>query len=210
MVHDYANAKLLTQSSVRDFFQSRVCAALDNQKIEADVKTVYYVVNLLTSFTRTDQLYERTPDGVMIRPLASLYSEAVNGESIEARNKALQRLGDVALFVAGVFSHSLNRKVVDVDYYVSMGGGAYGHLSQAVRGSANGQVFSEIFDELSFKFVEFVDVLAEVSERSPMRDDRDIMRLYELWLRTGSKRAARRLREIGIQPCEAAVSRARH
>ncbi len=210
MVHDHTDNKLLAQASVRDFFHERVRAALDNQKLDADVKTVYYVVNLLTGFTRTDSLYERTPDGVMIKPLAALYFEALNGESAEARNKALQRLGDVALFIAGVFSDSLNRKLVDVDYYVSMGGGAYGHLSQSVRGSANGQAFSEIFDELSFKFVEFVDVLAEVSERSTPRDDRDIMRLYELWLRTGSKRAEQKLRSIGIQPSESAVSRARH
>jgi len=40
----------------------------------------------------------------------------------------MQRLGDTALFIAGVFADSLNRKLVDVDYYVAMGGTAYAQV----------------------------------------------------------------------------------
>ena len=50
----------------------------------------------------------------------------------------------------------------------------------------------------------------EVGERTPLDDDRDLLRTYELWMRTGSRRAARRLREAGIHPHEGACSRARH
>ena len=54
-----------------------------------------------------------------------MYSDALEEESGEARNQILRRLGDVALFISGVFSRSLKRRVVDVDYYIAMGGGAY-------------------------------------------------------------------------------------
>ena len=104
----------------------------------------------------------------------------------------------------------LNRRVVDVDYYVSMGGSAYGYLSDAMRRPYARPALCDVFGELSNKFVEFVDVLCEVSERSTLSRDTDLLRVYEMWLRTGSKRAARLLRAAGIQPSENATSRSQH
>jgi hypothetical protein len=198
------------EKSAQEYFQDSISDALSNQKVEAAEYTVYYVVNLLANFIRSENLFERTPDGVIIKPLAELYAEAIEGRSSADQHRALRRLGDVALFVSGVFSQSLNRKVIDVDYYCAMGGSAYGYLSENLRGSAGTRALTEVFEELSKKFVDFVDVLAEVSERTHMNNDADIMRVYELWVRTGSRRAERTLRSIGIEPAEASVSRARH
>jgi hypothetical protein len=38
--------------------------------------------------------------------------------------------------------------------------------------------------------------------------DRDVLRLYELWLRTGSPRAHALLRELGVRPAVVPVGRA--
>ncbi len=201
---------LITEKSAREYFQDSISDALSNQQVDAAEDTVYYVVNLLANFIRSENLFERTPDGVIIKPLAEHYAEAIEGRTSAEQHRALRRLGDVALFISGVFSQSLNRKVVDVDYYCAMGGSAYGYLSDNLRGSAGARTLTDIFEELSKKFVDFVDVLAEVSERTHMNNDADIMRVYELWVRTGSRRAARTLRSVGIQPAEASVSRVRH
>jgi len=210
MVFNARSERLITKASLEEYFQASVSDALTNQKVKADAETVFYVVNLLTSFARAEKLFERTDDGIVMRSLASLYAEAVEGATPEVRNRALRRLGDVALFISGVFSQSLNRRVVDVDYYVSMGGGAYGTLSETLRRTLGGQTMSEIFDELSRKFVSFVDVLGEVSENAHLGTDKDVLRLYETWLRTGSRRAAKRLRAAGIQPSAASSSRLSH
>lgn len=201
---------LITDKSVQEYFQDSVSNALVNQRVEAGEDTVYYVVNLLASFMRSDQLFERTPDGVILKPLADFYAEAVEGPTTADQHRALRRLGDVALFISGVFSQSLNRKLVDLDYYVAMGGSAYGYLSGAMRGSVGARTLTEVFEELSEKFVDFVDVLGEVSDRSHLSNDTDIMRVYEVWVRTGSRRAARTLRRVGIEPTEAAISRSQH
>ncbi|MGH8643465.1 MAG: hypothetical protein ACREX4_03010 [Gammaproteobacteria bacterium] len=192
--------RLVFYAQATEFFQQSVTNALSNQNTRASESTVYYVVNLLISFIRSDQLYELTAEGLVLRPLALFYADAAEAESIEQRNKALQRLGDVALFVAGMFSESLRRKPVDVGYYVGMGVSAYSHLSETIRGTVRGRAFSEVFQELAGKFQEFVDVLAEVAESGRINSNCDIMRLYELWLQTGSKRAANRLRAVGIVP----------
>lgn len=192
--------RLLTSTSIQEYFQHSITDALQNQQIEATCDTVSYVVNLLTTFARSEALYDQTEDGLRLRPLALLYADAVYGQSAKERQQALRRLGDVALFIAGVFADSLNRKLVDVDYYIAMGGNAYGYLAEHPRDPLFGSGHSRVFSELASKFTDFVDVLAEVSDRSQMRDSQNIMRLYEVWLRTGSHRAARRLRALGIEP----------
>ena len=193
-------ASLIVDTNIQAYFRDVVTEAVSHQKLNASDETVYYLVNLLTTFTRSDQLYEQTPDGIMIRPLATMYADAVQAPSLEDRNQALKRLGDVALFIAGVFADSLNRKVVDVDYYIAMGGNAYGCLSDSVRGAFRWRGFSGVFSELADRFTDFVDVLDEVCEHAPMRSADDTVRLYELWQRTGSERVARRLQRLGVQP----------
>jgi hypothetical protein len=67
-----------------------------------------------------------------------------------------------------------------------------------MRGSARGEPFCAIFDELSHKFAEFVAALAHVSDAAALHSNSDILKLYDLWLRTGSRRAESRLHELGI------------
>jgi hypothetical protein len=94
----------------------------------------------------------------------------------------------MALFVSGFFADSFNRKLVDVDYYVSIGGHAYNALSRVET-----DTFSPVFAELAEKFVGFVDVLSEVSERTSCASNADLLRLYEKWLKTGSRRSGQLL-----------------
>jgi len=57
-----------------------------------------------------------------------------------------------------------------------------------------------IFAELGEKFVGFVDVLTEVSERTSCSSNADLLRLYEKWLKTGSRRSGQLLVERGVVP----------
>jgi hypothetical protein len=200
-------ANLITGVNVQEYFKESVAAALAHQKVEAGEETVYYVVNLLAHFSRADRLFAATPEGVTLQPLALIYAEAVAAARLEERQHLLRRLGDIALLISGLFSSSLNRKPVDIDYYIAMGGAAYGVLCDLSRGSVRGKAFGAIYDELSKKFQAFVDVLSEVGENSPLSSSTDIMRLYEVWLRTGSPRAAERLRKLGIEPMQGSASR---
>ncbi len=202
--------RVIPIANLREFFRDSVDNALANQRIEAADQTAYYIVNLLTIFARSEQLYERTSEGTRLKPLALMLAEALESDSGTERSMALQRLGDVSLFIAGCFADSLARKPVDIDYYISMGGGAYGTLSSMVRGTVRGRTFGSVFSELASKFQAFVDVLAEVSEMARVSSDRDILRLYEIWIRTGSRRAAALLRKLGIEPASGAVSHHTH
>jgi len=54
-----------------------------------------------------------------------------------------------------------------------------------------------VFDELAAKFTGCVEVLTEVSERSALTSNTDVVRLYERWMRTRSRRSEELLAEKG-------------
>lgn len=197
-------------ASLQEFFKDSVSHAMRRQRVEVQDHTAYYVVNLLTLFSRSEALYERTSSGVGLKPLALMLADAAESSDPRERNFVLQRLGDVSLFIAGFFADSLVRKPVDMDYYVRMGGSAYGSLCESVRGTLKGEAFGSVFAELSGKFQNVVDVLNDVRDEARSRQDRDVLRLYESWLRTGSKRVERLLRDLGIEPNSSLDSDARH
>jgi len=48
-----------------------------------------------------------------------------------------------------------------------------------------------------------VDALGEIGEGAAQNSPRDVLRLYELWHKTGSPRAHRTLLKLGIRPVAA-------
>jgi hypothetical protein len=189
--------------NLREFFHDSVQKALRNQRVDVDDHTEHYVVNVLTMFARSEELYERTPDGVRLKPLAHMLADASAAQSSQQRDEALRRLGDVSLFIAGFFAQSFARKLIDVDYHIAMGGRAYGTLADNMRYSIRGQAFSNVFLELAKKFQRMVDVLNDVAEMAYQHTDKDILRLYEIWLKTGSPRAFAILQRLGVAPVNA-------
>ncbi|HKS54899.1 MAG TPA: hypothetical protein VJS12_06415 [Steroidobacteraceae bacterium] len=191
---------LVAVTNLREFFHDSVQAALRKQRVDVDDHTEHYVVNILTMFARSEELYDSTPDGIRLKPLAHMLADASEASSPQQRDEALRRLGDVSLFVAGFFAQSFARKLIDVDYHIAMGGRAYGTLADNMRGTLRGQAFATVFLELAQKFQRLVDVLNDVAEMAHTHTDRDILRLYEIWLKTGSPRAFAILQRLGVAP----------
>jgi hypothetical protein len=179
-----------------EFFKEQVEAVCERQRVFPQPLTAYYIVSLLGEFTH---IGNRAAEAMVSQePLALRFARALQSAGSDQRT-GLKQVGDVSLFISGFFSDSLRRSLVDVDYYVSLGGYAYGSLGQS------SDALSPIFTELSEKFPAFVDVLSEVSERASLTSDSDLLRLYEKWMRTGSRRNGDLLAEKGIVPNESLV-----
>jgi len=196
--------------NLRDYFRESIDAAIEHQGVNVDPHAAHYVVNLLTLFSRSEDLYEDHGDSYGIRPLALMMADAADAPTVADRNCSLQRIGDVALFVAGFFSDSLAHKLVDLDYYINMGGNAYGSLSEEIRGTFRGRALAGVYKELARKFQVVVDVLNEVRDGAGQSSDIDLLRTYEVWLRTGSRRAAELLKQNGVVPMSRSFSRNQH
>lgn len=186
-------SSLVPETDLREYFRKEVQRAIETLRVDCNDFTEFYLVNLLAEFGATEELYEDSD-----RPLALLYGKAMEAAPAE-RFRLLKKLGDFALYMSGYFSDSLSGKAVDVDYYIAMGSNAYGSASKILRSQPCGEVFGPVFTDLSGNFPSYVDVLAEVSDNAPASgNDRDVMRLYEIWLRTKSKRCETILRRFGV------------
>lgn len=194
---DKSDLKLISQPDA--YFHELVTTALESQGVNTKPEAEFYLVNLLNQFITTDRLFPRDAEGNSRQePLALMVKEALEEPQPQQQRQRFRYVGDVSLYVAGYFQDSLNRKLVDVDYYIEMGGTAY-HQA-AIRSEENS--FRDLYEELAHKFASFVDVLAEVSDKTTPRTEKDILRLYEVWVRTKSERAAKALQEAGIIPNE--------
>jgi hypothetical protein len=196
--------------NLREYFRDSIDAAIDKQGVQVDPHATHYVVNLMTLFARSEDLYEDHGESYGLKPLAMMMADALDAVTAAERSFSLQRIGDVSLFVAGFFSDSLGDKLVDLDYYIYMGGNAYGSLSEEIRGTTRGQALADVYRELARKFQLVVDVLNEVRDGARQSSDVDLLRTYEVWLKTGSRRAAALLKQNGVVPMPNAVSRRNH
>ena len=190
-----AHAPILSSQSIRDFFRDLLSRAIENQRAQVQPFTELYLVNLLHEFLASEALYVQAEDGSWHqKPLAFLLKEALE-EAGPARLRMLRRLGDTSLFISGFFPDSLARRssLVDVDYYIAMGGRAYDAVARqaAERG---------LWEELAEKFRLLVDLLNEVSERTLASTDAGLLRLYERWMKSGSDRLATLLARQGLVP----------
>jgi hypothetical protein len=182
-------SEVLRRESAVEFFKDLVESALVRQHLDTSELTAFYVVHLLASYVERP-----APETTAQKTLGVRLAEALDGGGA-AQRLTLKQIGDVSLFISGFFSDSLNRKLVDVDYYVTIGGYAYNALSRV-----ESDTFSPVFAELAENFVSFVDVLSEVSERTSCATNVDLLRLYEKWMKTGSRRSGQLLAERGVVP----------
>lgn len=196
-------------NNLREYFCDALNGALAHQHVAMEDQTQHYVVNLLTLFARSETLHGNDGGARGPKPLALMLKDALEAPTEVERSHHLQRLGDVSLFIAGFFARSFARRLVDVDYHIAMGGRAYGALADRLR---NGRrtVLAQVFAELAVKFQPLVDALNEISESGYTHTQRDVLRLYEIWLKTGSPRARRVLNGLGIAPSDAARSAFAH
>ncbi len=186
---------LVTQT--QEFFHELVDEALKTKKYKPSTETQVYLVNLLNQFLSSDRLYTRDAEGnVKDEPLAILVKEALEQPEIEAQKSLFRYIGDVSLYTAGFFQDSLSRKVVDVDYYIGMGGTAYRQVAARIPEKP----VQGLYQELAEEFPLWVDVLAEVSDKTTQKTETNLLRIYETWIRTKSERAAKTLKEAGILP----------
>lgn len=185
---------LVRDETPLEFFREQLLQAMEHQRISTSAFTEFYLVNLLSAGIRSDALPGSEP-GYDETPLALLYVRAIEAARHE-RPRMLRALGDAALFVSGFFAESLEGKTADPAYYRAVGCQAYGRLAREESLPFGPNVFGELED----RFAEFTEVLCEVSEKTRLTRPASIVKLFERWVATRSRRAGLLLVEHGIHP----------
>jgi len=194
-----SDTQLIAVDNLTEFFRDSLDKALSHQHVSLDDHTAHYVVSLLALYSRTEVSHADTRPGQRWVGLADLLAQAAMAGTQAERDAILQRLGDVSLFVAGFFAHGFERRLIDVNYHVAMGGTAYASLAASPMKGPR-RALCGVFDELACKFQSVVDAIGEISDTARVWSSKDVLRLYEVWLKTGSRRAQGLLQHLGVAP----------
>ncbi|MFQ5418533.1 MAG: hypothetical protein ACE5FL_16015 [Myxococcota bacterium] len=192
-----AAAPLIDRAHPRTVFAELVAGALCETRVRPSPMAVSYLIELLDS-----QVGRVSPEAAESDGDASL-AEALLTATLHRgsdRVTRLRKLGDRALFVAGYFGDSLSRSVVDLDYYGDVGRAAYASLAETLGCEVREQTWPSLYNELADRFDQFIDVLTAVGDRSRPRQNEDLLRVFERYLRTGSERDRARLLRLGHAP----------
>jgi hypothetical protein len=184
--------RLCPGEGVTEYFRELVDDVAGQQHLGLDPMTSYYVVQLLTTFARTDAA---ACDAFWAdEPLGALFGQAIVAGGSEQRRR-LRQVGDASLVLSGLFPNRLRRSLVDVDYYMRIGTISYDSLSHD-----EADLFATAFAELASRFGVVVDLLGDVGDRCQLGSPADLLQLYERWQKTGSSRCARQLIARGVLP----------
>lgn len=193
----------VVHSSSRALFADLVRRATDEQAARLSPMAVTYLVELLEARVRAPgpESGERWECDTLAEALL-----AARLEQGTTRARRLRAVGDRTLFVAGFFGDSLRRRGPGEGYYCQIGCAAYDSLSRCL-GRGYEQAWSALFHELSQHFQSLVELLGDVGDRTRPDGVDVVLRLYELYLASGSERDRRRLlrRGVPVQPQDAKV-----
>ncbi len=191
---------IVSTDSIGTYFHDAVEEAMKARRVEATEMATQYIVGLLSDFARPGGRAGDTLD----RPLAFLLDEALHTVEPAERFERLRTLGDGVLYSSGFFGDHFQAKGVEQSYLIGIGSVAYGGASSMLRGpSEDAARRLDIYRELADKFKSFVDVLAEVADATiaiGAHGSKDLLKVYERWLKTGSERLAQALTSHGLVP----------
>lgn len=191
--------EILSTKNLPEFFRDRLLVTAERIDFDLTEHLEYYLVNLLTHFSQSKNFFEIDDEGHLHQEALIRYFDQSSTASWEQKFTLLKKMGDVSLYVSGLFDESLIRKLVSKDYYMTMGYTAYASVSRLLSHTSR-QSMGEIFEDLSFHFKKIVELLNHFKEHNDMKSHQNLLKTYEKWLETGSENLCRLLQEEGIHP----------
>ncbi len=190
----------ISQQSLEEFFRERLLIALGNHKLAVQELTEYYLVNLLTEYALTANIFDSNEWGNDHEPLALMFDRA-NNSPLTTKINLYKKLGDISLYFSGFFGDAIERKLVSIDYYIRMGMAAYLQLQSLLSYTTKDRSFQEIFHELGQNFSALVRVFEEISEFGPLKEQ-DIVQLFERWKKRKDPKSFDALSSKGVIPTD--------
>ncbi len=121
------------------------------------------------------------------------------------RFERLRSLGDGVLYTSGFFADHLSTRGVELRYVRTLGARAYDGAATMLRQtSGEGTGAPDVFRELADNFAMFAEIVSRVADvlqaNSAQNSNRQVVRLYERWVKTGSAPLAVALAGKGLTP----------
>jgi len=183
----------ITETSLSAYFSKRLTRYASRFRPPPHEDTCWYLGSLLERFGRSEALFAYQDGQMTLRPLALLYSDAIQANNTRERCLMLQQLGDLALFLGALFPERFTRHGILQDYCIGMGGSAYDYLADNARSNRH------IFAEMASTFTRMLEMVANACSRRHRLTTEEVLVLYQRWLNTRDPKVESQLRALGIE-----------
>ena len=167
------------------FFKEILDTAIKKRRVEISQEAAFYLLDILRLGLKEDPHFDA-------ETTIKRYEAAFGIGEL----KSFRAIGDSALIIAGIWWQSLARKLVNIDFYIELGRISYQREAEKQKN------LTELFEELSENFDKSVNILMEatrcISEAN--MTNRDLLRIYEVWLETHNAFLEEKLQSYGINP----------
>src|SRR3989344_7171062 len=167
------------------FFKEVLDTAIEKRRVEISQEMAFYLLDILSLGLKEDPHFDA-------ETTIKRYEIAFGSRGLES----FRAIGDSALIIAGIWWQSLSRKILDINFYIKLGRLSYQREAEKQKN------LTKLFEELSESFDKSVNILMEatrcISEAS--MTNRDLLRIYEVWLETHNAFLEEKLRSYGINP----------
>lgn len=120
--------KIILSTNLKGFFFEGLSEINKKSLCPVPESIIYYSSDVLDKFALSQDFFETSEGKVREKILGMKLLEATQFNRDEQK-KVYKEVGDMSLLVCGYFSESVNKKIVDKDYYAQLGKMAYSHLN---------------------------------------------------------------------------------
>lgn len=120
--------KIILSTNLKGFFFEGLSELNKKSLCPIPESVIYYSSDVLDKFALSEDFFEVSEGKVREKILGMKLLEATQ-LSREEQKRVYKEVGDMSLMVCGYFSESVNKKIVDVQYYSQLGRMAYSHLN---------------------------------------------------------------------------------
>jgi hypothetical protein len=174
-MHSGASVIQTGDVSLSEYFRDQL--AVHAQELEPKPKedTCWYLGNLLVRFSRSEDFFAFEDGRFTLRPLALLYSDALESRNEHERCLLLQQLGDLSLFLGALYPQYYRRRGLQQDYLIGMGCSAYDYLADNARRGRH------VFSELAGAFGAMLELVANACSSDQAYATENVTALEEHW-----------------------------
>lgn len=159
--------KIILSASLQGFFFEGLLELNKKSLCPVPESLLYYSSDVLGKFAHSQDFFETTDGKVRQKILGTKLLEATMLPR-EEQKRVYKEVADMSLVVCGYFSESVNRKIVDTNYYAQLGKMAYGHLNHVIPSFLDIPCFYQM---VSTSFESMTMLLSLLAQKSKGEDN---------------------------------------
>ncbi len=138
------NGKIILSTNLQGFFFEGLSELNRKSLCPVPESIIYYSSDVLDKFALSRDFFEVQEGKIREKILGTKLLEAAQMNR-EEQKRAYKEVADMALIVCGYFSESINKKIIDTQYYSQLGKTAYGHLDTVMPAFLDIPSFYQMF-----------------------------------------------------------------